>query len=266
MTTFALLLLFSLAPHQAAPQPAQPPAPAAAALDDYLIGVADIITVTVFGEQDASRPNATVDNDGTIDMPYIGRVKAAGRTARMVEKEIRDRLAEKYLLNPSVSVEIVKYRSKTVSVQGYVRDPGQKILEGNASLISVLAQAGYMTLDAGSYVIISRRDAKGALEQIRVSRRDIESGLAQNVQLKDGDTVLVPKAETFFVNGQVRAPGSYTWEDGLTVERALTLAGGTTERAGSISIDRGGKTITKKAKKTDLVQANDTIRVGTRIF
>jgi polysaccharide export outer membrane protein len=263
MTTIALLLLLSLAPQQVPPQP---PAPTAAAQDDYLIGVADVITVTVFGEPDASRPNATVDNDGTIDMPYIGRVKAAGRTARVVEKEIRDRLGEKYLLNPSVSLEIVKYRSKTVSVQGYVRDPGQKILEGNASLISVLAQAGSMTLDAGSVVIISRRDAKGAIEQIRVSRRDIESGLAQNVLLRDGDTVLVPKAENFFINGQVRAPGSYTWEDGLTVERALTLAGGTTERAGSIAIVRGGKTVEKKAKKTDLVQAQDTLRVGTRIF
>jgi polysaccharide biosynthesis/export protein len=264
MTIIALLLLFSLAPQQAAPPPAPPPA--AAAVDDYVIGVADVITVTVFGEQDASRPNATVDNDGTIDMPYIGRVKVAGQTARAVERDVRTRLAEKYLLNPSVSVEVVKYRSKTVSVQGYVRDPGQKILEGNASLTSVLAQAGSMTMDAGSYVIISRRDAKGALEQTRVSRRDIESGLAQNVQLKDGDTVLVPKAETFFITGQVRAGGSYTWEDGLTVERALALAGGATERAGSISIDRGGKTVVKKAKKTDPVQANDTLRVGTRIF
>jgi polysaccharide biosynthesis/export protein len=262
MTTIALLLFLSLGSQQVPP----PPAPlAGAALDDYLIGVADIINVTVFGEQDASRPNAVVDNDGTIDMPYIGRVKVAGQTARAVEKAIRDRLGEKYLLNPSVSVEVVKYRSKIVSVQGYVRDPGQKILEGNASLTSVLAQAGSMTIDAGSYVIISRRDAKGAIEQIRVSRRDIESGLAQNVQLKDGDTVLVPKAETFFINGQVRLPAAYTWEDGLTVERALALAGGTTERAGSITIDRG-KTVIKKAKKTELVQANDTIRVGTRIF
>lgn len=263
MTSLALLLLLSFAPQQAAPPPI---ARTGAALDDYLIGVADVITVTVFGEQDASRPNATVDNDGTIDMPYIGRVKVAGQTARAVEKDVRDRLAAKYLLNPSVSVEVVKYRSKTVSVQGYVRDPGQKILEGNASLTSVLAQAGSMTLDAGSVVIISRRDDKGAIVQIRVSRRDIESGLAQNVLLKDGDTVLVPKAETFLINGQVRAPGSYTWEDGLTVERALTLAGGATERAGSIVIVRAGKTIVKKAKKTDQVQANDILRVGTRIF
>jgi polysaccharide biosynthesis/export protein len=264
MILIPLLLILAQAP------PQTPPAPVAtrttSAPDEYVLGVGDIINVTIFGEADASRLNATVDNDGTIDMPLIGRVKVGGKTTRGIEKEVRDRLAEKYLLNPSVSVEIVKYRSKSVMVQGYVRDPGQKILEGSASLTSVLAQAGSMTIDAGSYVIISRRGADGALEQTRIPRRDIESGQAQNILLKDGDTVLVPKAETFFVNGQVRTPGSYTWDEGLTVERALTLAGGPTERAGKISIERGGKTVTKKAKQTDLVQANDTIHVGTRIF
>lgn len=101
-----------------------------------------------------------------------------------------------------------------------------------------------------------------------MTRKDIESGLAQNIMLKDGDTVLVPKAETFFINGMVRSPGSYTWEEGLTLERALTLGGGLTERAsgGRIAIERNGKVVTKKAKKSDLIQANDTIRVPTRIF
>lgn len=265
MMTLAFFLLLARTPQQ---PPAQTTSTTAAVQDDYNIGVADVINVTVFGEPDASRSNATVDNDGTIDMPYIGRVKVAGQTARAVEKEIRDRLAEKYLLNPSVSVEVVKYRSKSVSVQGQVHAPGQYILEGNVSITGVLDKAGSMTFDAGSYVIISRRGPNGATEQIKVTRKAIESGQAQNILLKDGDTVLVPKAETFFVVGQVRSPGSYTWEEGLTLERALTLGGGLTERAagGRIAIERNGKVVTTKAKKSDLIQANDTIRVPTRIF
>jgi polysaccharide export outer membrane protein len=262
MKTIAIALLLSLSQ---LPQPPQPPATTSTAPDDYNIGVADVINVTVFGEADSSRLNATVDNDGTIDMPLIGRVKVDGLTTRGVEKLISERLG-RYLLNPSVSVEVVKYRSKTVSVQGYVRAPGEYVLEGNASLTSVLAKAGSLSLDAASYVLISRRDAKGALQQFKVTRKEIESGQAQNVLLKDGDTVLVPKAETFFINGQVRSGGSYNWEEGLTVEKALTLAGGATERAGRIAIDRNGKSFTKKAKKTDLVLPNDTIRVGTRIL
>jgi polysaccharide export outer membrane protein len=192
-------------------------------------------------------------------------------TTRLVEKEIRERLTRGFLINPTISVTVVKYRSKTVSVQGVgIRTPGEYILQGNVSLASVLAQAGSLTTDAGSYVIISRQGADGAAEQVRISRRDIETGKAQNVLLRDGDTVLVPKAETFFVAGYVRVPGAYTWEDGLTVERALTLAGGPTERAavGRVEIERivGGKPLKTKARLGDLVQANDTIRVPQRIF
>ncbi len=268
MNMLALLLLLF--------QSARPPATATArgtqpASDDYVIGVADVLDITVFGEPDASRASVTVDNDGTIDCPYIGRVKVGGLSARAAEKEVKDRLSKGFLVNPSVSVTVVKYRSKTVSVQGVgIRSPGEYILQGNVSLTSVLAQAGSLTTDAGSYVLISRRNAAGAIEEIRVSRRDIETGKAQNVLLKDGDTVLVPKAESFFITGQVRSPSSYTWEDGLTVERALTLAGGPTERAGlgRIEIERvvNGRMEKRRAKLTDPVLANDTIRVPQRIF
>jgi polysaccharide export outer membrane protein len=264
ITTIALLALLAQTSQPPPPTPTVPPqTTTAAAIDDYEIGVADIIRVTVFGEPDASRDNVTVDGDGTIDMPYIGRVKVAGLPARGVEEAIREKFKQ-YLVNPRVSIEIVKYRSKSVMVQGYVRDPGEQILEGNASLPSVLAKAGSMSIDAASYVIISRRKADGTIEQRRVTRKQIESGEAQRILLQDGDTVVVPKAEMFFINGHVRSPSSYAWEEGLTVERALTLAGGVTERAGKIEIERNGKTITKNAKKSDLVQPNDIIRVKQR--
>ncbi len=263
MITIALLLLLAQAGQQA-PLPALPGT--GGILDDYIIGVADVLNVTVFGEPDASRVGATVDNDGTIDMPYIGRVKVAGRSARGVEQEVRDRLAKDFLVHPSVSVEITRYRSKTISVQGLVRAPGEYPLEGNVSVTTALAKAGSMVPDAGSFVIISRRSPNGTTETIKVLRKDIESGQAQSILLKDGDTVLVPKAESFFVNGEVRSPGSYTWDEGLTVERALTLAAGRTERAGRIEIERDGTVVTKNAQKTDLVQANDVIRVKKRLF
>jgi len=260
MMTIALLLL--LAQTTAPPQTTSA---AAGTYDDYNIGVADVIDVRVFGEPEASRLGAIVDNDGTIDMPLIGRVKVAGKTARTIEKEIRDRM-DKFFVNPSINVEIVKYRSKSVMVQGYVRDPGEKTLEGNASLTRVLAQAGSISLDAASYVMINRRGPDGAIVQTRVTRKQIESGEAQNILLQDGDTVVVPKAETIYINGNVRSPGNVAWEEGMTIERALTAAGGTTDRAGKIEIVRGTKTITKNAKRSDLVQAGDIVRVKQRFF
>jgi polysaccharide export outer membrane protein len=265
MNAVILMLLLQATP--AAPRIAA----AAPVQEDYRIGAADVLDVTVFGEPDASRLGVTVDTDGTIDCPYIGRVTVAGQTARMVEKDIRDRLSRGILVNPSVSVTVSRYRSKTVSVQGVgIRNPGEYILQGNVALTSVLAQAGSLTTDAGSYVLISRRSAGGAIEEIRVARRDIETGKAQNVLLKDGDTVLVPKAETFFITGYVRSPQAYTWEEGLTVERALALAGGATERAAvsRIEVERmvNGKSEKRRVKLSDPVFANDTIRVPQRIL
>ncbi|PYR95044.1 MAG: hypothetical protein DMF84_03380 [Acidobacteria bacterium] len=269
ITTFALLLLLT----QGAPAAGAP------AQADYIIGVQDVLNVTVFGEPDASRPGVAVDNDGTIDCPYIGRVKASGQTTRALEQEIKQRLSKGLFVNPSVTIEIVKYRSKTVTVQGMVRLPGEFKLEGNVSIMSVLAQAGSMTSDAGSYVVITRYEspragaapgAEPVAQQIRVPRRDLESGRAQSITLQDRDTIFVPKAETIFVLGYVRQTGPIVYEDRLTVERALALAGGATERAatGRITIERtvNGKLLKIKAKMSDLVQPNDTIKVPQRIL
>jgi polysaccharide biosynthesis/export protein len=266
IASYALLLLFTQTV-------------AAATATDYVIGIQDVLNVTVFGEPDASRAGVTVDNDGTIDCPYIGRVKALGQTTRALERDIKERLAKGLFVNPSVTIEIVKYRSKTVTVQGMVRSPGEFKLEGNVSIMSVLAQAGSMTSDAGSYVVITRYEPPQAgaapgsepvAQQIRVPRRDLESGRAQSITLQDRDTIFVPKAETIFVLGYVRQTGPIVYEDGLTVERALALAGGATDRAatGRITIERtvNGKLVKIKARMSDLVQPNDTIKVPQRIL
>lgn len=270
MTIVALLLLAA----QAAPAQRPQAGPTA----EYVIGAQDVLNVTVFGEPDASRAGVTVDDDGTIDCPYIGRVKAAGQTTRALELDLKQRLSKGLFVNPSVSVEIVKYRSKTVTVQGMVRAPGEFKLEGNVSIMSVLAQAGSMTPDAGSYVVITRYGSppgapagtEAAAQQIRVPRRDLESGRAQAITLQDRDTIFVPKAETVFVLGYVRQTGPIVYEDGLTVERALSLAGGATERAATsrITIERivDGKLQRIRVRLTDPVLPNDTIKVPQRIL
>jgi polysaccharide biosynthesis/export protein len=280
MRTLTLLLVLVQAVHVAGTrQGPSTEAPVAPAQGDYVIGVQDVLNVTVFGEADASRAGVAVDSDGTIDCPYIGRVKASGQTTRALEQDIRQRLSKGLFVNPSVTVDVVKYRSKTVTVQGMVRMPGEFKLEGNVSIMSVLAQAGSMTPDAGSYVVITRytpsvnagtAGAEPVAQQIRVPRRDLESGRAQTITLQDRDTIFVPKAETVFVLGYVRQTGPIVYDEGLTVERALALAGGATERAatGRITIERtvNGKVQKIRAKMNDLVEPNDTIRVPQRIL
>ncbi|MCA1650436.1 MAG: SLBB domain-containing protein [Acidobacteria bacterium] len=176
-----------------------------------------------------------------------------------------------------------KYRSQSVYVLGAVQEPGQITLEGNASIMSAIAKAGSMTRDAGSFVLVNRRKAgqvgdgpvtDGAgpqTEQIRISRKDLELGVVRDFLLQDGDTLVVPKAQVFFVTGYVKSPGQYVMEDdNLTVLQAISMAGGPTERAAAnrTKVQRvvNGKRLELKVKMSDVVQANDTIVVPQRFL
>lgn len=276
MTTIVLAFLWLWAQ---APQPPASPAPPQAT-DEYIIGPQDVIAITIFDDAGLSRPALTVDAEGTVDCPMIGRVKVAGFSAREVEKILVARYAPDYLVNPSISVMVKEFRNMVVWVQGQVRSPGQVELKGDANLLTALAVAGPLLSDAGSHVIISRNpagsDAAGPVipgdqktgGQIRVSRDDIQTGRAGRYRLRAGDTVFVPKADVFFVTGHVRSPNSYVLTEGLTVLQALALAGGVTERAAKnrISVQRvvDGKKVEIRVKDTDLVLPNDTIIVPAR--
>jgi polysaccharide export outer membrane protein len=280
MTSVLLFLLFTgglaqttAVPPDAAPASRQRPT-------DYIVGAQDILKVTVFGVGELTR-DVTVDGDGTFEFPLIGRIKAAGLTVRAIETELKTRLSNGLLVNPAVSVDVGAYRSQTVYVLGEVREPGRKTLAGNASIMTALAEAGF-TSNAGSYVIVSHRPAGAELDgpvlpsdndagQVRISRKDLEMGRATNVRLQDGDTLFVPKAETFFISGFVRSPGSYAIDGDLNVLQALALAGGATDQAAQnrITIDRmdTGTLLHLRVKQlTDPVKPGDTIIVPRRFF
>jgi polysaccharide export outer membrane protein len=155
------------------------------------------------------------------------------------------------------------------------------MLTGSVTLIEALAQAGSVTSGAGSDVLIlhPKGTTKGAptlpqegdADVQRVSLRDIQSGkLSQNVQIRDGDTIFVPKADRFFVTGQVRNPGSYVLEPGTTVLQAISMAGGVSDRGSNRRIRIIRVVDNKKqefdAKSTDLVQPGDTIMVRQRLL
>lgn len=126
------------------------------------------------------------------------------------------------------------------------------------------------TDDGTSDAFIAQAMATQA-EVIRVDIRDLQRGvLAQNVRLRDGDTVFVPRAPTIFVFGQVRNAGEYPIKSETTVLQALSLAGGVTDRGstGRIRIVRivNGKKTEVRAGLGDRVQPGDTIIVLERFL
>ena len=267
----ALFLLLSLF----APSTAQSP-PAAL---EYIVGTQDRLSITVVDEPTLTRV-VTVGSDGSFDYPFIGQVKASGQTVRAIQQDITTRLKEKYLRNPQVAIEVEAYRSQVIYVWGQVKTPGSVTLMGNISLTEALAKAGSPTPDAGPYIEINRRPhqpagtggpqtAKPVAE--RISMADLQSGRAQNVLLSDGDTVFVPKAEMFFVTGFVRNGGPFLHEAGMTVSKAVSMAGGATEKGSRsrIRITRivdGKQVVIKDVKLEDLVQPGDSVEVLPRLW
>lgn len=250
------------------------------AVADYVIGPQDVLTIQVFDQADLSG-KYTVETDGTFSFPLIGRVQAGGLTLRTFETELRKKLADGYFKNPQITVAVDTYRSQRVFVMGEVRVPGPVPLTGGMSLIEALARAGSTLPSASGEVAIVRapKGAKGptlpdpdkAVEIAHASIRDLESGsMKQNIELRDGDTIFVPRAETAYIFGQVRTPGAYSIQKDTTVLQALSLAGGVTEngamnRVRVVRVVNGQKK-ELKVKLTDVVRPGDTIIVPERYF
>jgi polysaccharide export outer membrane protein len=255
--------------------------PASAQQTDYVIGAQDVLTITVYDQADLSG-SFNVEADGSFTFPLIGRVAAGGMTLRALEEDLEHRLADGYLKHPQVSVAVEQYRSQRIFLIGEVRAPGAFQLTGDMTLIEALARAGSVTTEAGDEMLIVRPPASksGAgpvlpeeedAEIIRVNLRELQSGvLSHNVTLRDGDTLVVLRAQSVYVFGQVKSPGAFAIEKGTSVLQALSLAGGVTERGatGRIKIVRieKGKTVEVRVKLTDIVRPGDTIMVPERFF
>jgi polysaccharide export outer membrane protein len=247
---------------------------------DYVIGPQDVLTVQVFDQPDLGG-KYTVEADGSFSFPLIGRITAGGLTLRRFEGELKKQLADGYFRNPQVTVAVEQYRSQRVYVMGEVRVPGPVPLTGDMTLIEALARAGSTLPSASGDIAVVRAaagsngpvlpDAGTAASIIRARVRDLESGSRhQNVELRDGDTIFVPRAESAYVFGEVKSPGAYVIQDGTTVLQALSLAGGVTEDGAMnrIKIVRLTDTVKSelKVKLSDPVRPGDTIIVPRKYF
>src|SRR5262245_4727440 len=211
----------------------------------YVIGPADVLAIAVF-DQPQLTGRYTVQSDGTFTFPLVGAIKAGGITVQEIEVDIRTRLAAGYLKSPQVLVSIDQYRSQQVFVMGEVRQPSGLPYTGPMTLMEALARAGSLTERAGPEALVLRRpdavsppDASSLARaqssadsnNIRVDLRSLQTGkLSEDVVLRPGDTVFVPKAQSIFVSGQVNRPGEFIYQAGMTVRQVIALAGGVSDR------------------------------------
>src|SRR5260370_4529041 len=244
-----------------------PAVPAGA--QEYVIGARDVLKITVWGQDDPSK-EYPVDPDGSVSFPLIGRVKATGLTPTAFATALRNRLEKDYFVNTQVLVSVKEYLSQKVHVSGEADKPGVYYLSGPTTVRDILSRAGGLSKAAGSQIVLVRAEsareagAKGAeAGTLRLNVARILAGdPAANIAVVDGDTLVVPKGNTFFVFGEVRKPGAYQLEKETNVLEGITLAGGFTDKAapGRVRVIRS----TGGGQQVISVDMNDVIKRGQR--
>jgi polysaccharide export outer membrane protein len=186
-------------PNTAAPAPAttvKPAAPVSVAgaklPPDYVIGPDDILTVVFWREKELSS-EVTVRPDGRISIPLIQDVEAAGLTP----EQLRDRLnlqAQRFVEDPSVTVVVKEIHSRLVYITGQVSKAGPYPLTARTTIVQLIAMAGGLLEYADAKNIVLIRTENGAPASYRFNYKDVVNrrNLKQNIELKPGDTVVVP--------------------------------------------------------------------------
>lgn len=206
---------------------------------EYLLGGGDLLDISVIGVEELKR-SARVSESGLISFPYLGELKAAGKSSYQLAREIESKLREAQLiLRPEVTVVIAEYRSQAVSVLGAVNKPGRFFLNHRQTLADVLAQAeGLNPETAGDEVLIQRSSKSGqdpTVLRVDLKRMLLEGDHALNYAVKAGDVVNVVerKPRLFYAIGDVGQGGAYPLpvDKELRLSQAVALAGGTTRTA-----------------------------------
>ncbi len=260
----------------------------------YRVGPGDVLEVTVYGDPDLSGL-VTVQHAGDISFPLLGEVSVDGMTAKEVQQKLVKLLEKDFLVDPQVTVRVKEYRSKWVTLVGEVVRPGKYYLQANESLLELLTKAGGFTSSASGQVVVTRLGPVGADGSENDGHEDsgetlrfflspeqsvAEQQEALSLRLRHGDIVTAASTEYFYISGEVKKPGSYPISAGLTVLKAVSLAGGLTKfgSKGKVEILRKGRSGASKRIKVDLgdiergkkpdvpLEGEDIIKVGKRVF
>lgn len=248
---------------ESAAVPRSPAANSRGPLNLSTIDEDEVLTITVEGEPDLSR-RYPVDSEGHVTFPLIGKVRAAGLTPGELTASLGERLRDGYLRDPKITVAIGDSGTQVVYVSGEVRSPGRIRTVGPVPIIQALTLAGSRSVAASDDMLLIRAGG----EKTTVSFKDL--GAHSDLLLNDGDTLFLPKAQTFFILGEVRHPGTYILDGEMTVAQAIALAGGVTPTGSGrdIKVTRvaNGRRVTIDMKPADILRPNDTVQIPSRIF
>lgn len=228
------------------------------AQEPYTLSPGDEVSVTVFGEDDLTM-DIKLDENGTLNYPLLGALRAEGMSVSELEKTITRELTGTYLIDPDVRVTVAQYRE--VYINGEVNSPGGYNYKPGLTLDKAVALAGGFAAKASKERVTLTRVINGVSQQFSMRPTDA---------VLPGDIISVAEYLQIFVNGEVQRPGDYPYQTGLTLEKTIALAGGFTGRASKkrikVSRDVDGQQQQGKIRMNDPVYPGDIISVPEGFF
>lgn len=182
-------------PNASSTAPKGPPADTPAGVtppEDYVIGPDDLLIVIFWQDKDMSS-EVSVRPDGKITLPLINDVQAAGQTPTQLRDKLEE-LGAKFLREPNATVVVKQINSRKVFITGQVTKPGSYSLTAPTTVLQLIALAGGLLEYADREHIVVLRTEAGKQVSHRFNYKEVaqQKNLGQNVELKVGDTVLVP--------------------------------------------------------------------------
>lgn len=226
----------------------------------------------------------TVADDGRVALSLLGKVEVAGMTPSQIEARLKTLLEAKYMTRADVSVQVIEYGNRPISVIGAVTHPGRINATANITLIQALTQAGGLANGYGKALYVLRTGRNGLTEQISIDIEDlmVNGNPDLNLPLAPNDVVNIPMDTPIivYVLGEVMRPGPVQFRRSQTptLLQALASAGGPTDRASkTVNIKRlvNGKdtrisvnfrSIANGDKADVALQDNDTVVVKESVF
>ena len=172
------------------------PAKAAKASEDYKIAPADVLEIIVFQEDDL-KSTLRVSNEGTIVFPLIGTISVAGMTTQKTARTIQERLAQGYLINPQVSVNVTEFSKRRFTVLGEVQKPGSYDMpdQQDVTLLQAIGMAGGYTRIANPSKVTVMRKSNGKDETIQLNAKSMAHGHAESAfTVLPGDVITISES------------------------------------------------------------------------
>lgn len=195
---------------------------------EYLLGAEDMIRITVWNKPDLSK-ETRIRPDGTVFVPHIGNVAAAGLTVVALQETLTEGW-QRVIRDPQVDVEIVEYGSKVYYVFGQVIKPGIYPIKASTTLLEAVATASGPTEKANlAYSYLIRNGVVVPIDFYGLFER---GDVSQNILLADGDVIYLPNVDDakIYVLGEVNAAAAIPLRNRrLTLSEAVAQAGGFNE-------------------------------------